>query len=256
MRPDLPTAVDGVMAKALAKAPDDRYGTCLEFATALRQACGIRTGSTAPGKVVPGPGATRAVRPDELAAASGAAAAAAGGRPAAGPVRPHRPGRHERAGRPARRRAARPTRRDPHRHGPGRPRGRSGAGPARGGQPTQAGRVPGVRPTKPGLTDPMGDYGQLYRPTAPPAAPPARRSRRTLAVVLAACVVVAAAGGAYLLLGHGGGSCGGGGGGGHTSTATRVLALPGCTTATARRRRCVASAPISSRWAGSHSTWW
>ena len=76
--------------------------------------------------------------------------------------------------------------------------GSSGAGPGRGGQPTQAGRVPGVRPTKPGLTDPMADYGQLYRPTAPPAAPPARRSRRTLAVVLAACVVVAAAGGAYL----------------------------------------------------------
>ena len=116
---------------------------------------------------------------------------------------------------------------------PAGPGERSAAGPARGGQPTQAGRVPGVRPTKPGLTDPMGDYGQLYRPTAPPAAPPARRSRRTLAVVLAACVVVAAAGGAYLLLGRGGGGGGGGTCGGHTGTATRVLTLPGCTTATA-----------------------
>ena len=63
IRKDLPAAVDGVMARALSKAPDDRYGTCLEFATALRQACGVRTGSTAPGKVEPGPGATRAVRP-------------------------------------------------------------------------------------------------------------------------------------------------------------------------------------------------
>jgi serine/threonine-protein kinase len=39
-RPDLPAAVDPVMAKALAKAPDDRYRTCLEFAHALRSACG------------------------------------------------------------------------------------------------------------------------------------------------------------------------------------------------------------------------
>ena len=227
MRPDLPTAVDGVIAKALSKAPDDRYGTCLEFATALRQACGIRTGSTAPGKVVPGPGATRAVRPDELAAASGAAAAGAAGPPAAS-------GRADTsvpdAGAPEGGAADTGVTRTG--MVPAGPEGRSGAGPARGGQPTQAGRVRRARPTKPGLTDPMGDFGQLYRPTAPPVAPPARRSRRTLAVVLAACVVVAAAGGAYLLLGRGGG--GGGGGGGHTGTATRVLALPGCTTATAR----------------------
>jgi serine/threonine-protein kinase len=229
-RPDLPTAVDGVIARALSKAPDDRYGTCLEFATALRQACGIRTGSTAPGKIVPGPGATRAVRPDELAAASGAAAASApGGQPPGPPAATGRAGPSVPDAGPPRSGAADTgvTRTGMVPAGPGE---RSAAGPARGGQPTQAGRVPGVRPTKPGLTDPMGDYGQLYRPTAPPAAPPARRSRRTLAVVLAACVVVAAAGGAYLLLGRGGG---GGTGGGHTGTATRVLTLPGCTTATA-----------------------
>ena len=234
IRRDLPAAVDTVTAKALSKAPDDRYGTCLEFATALRQACGIRTGSTAPGKVEPGPGATRAVRPDELAAASGAAAASAAGGPPQGP-----PAAAGRAG------ASGPETGPPEsgeaetgatRTGmvPAGPGGRSGAGPARGGQPTQANRVPGVRPTRPGPTDPMGDYGQLYRPTAPPAAPPARRSRRTLAVVLGACVVVAAAGGAYLLLGRGGGGGGGGTGGGHTGTATRVLAPPGCTTVTAR----------------------
>jgi len=237
MRPDLPAAVDGVIARALSKAPDDRYGTCLEFATALRQACGVRTGSTAPGQLVsgPGPGATRAVRPDDLAAASGAAAAAAaGGRP---PGPPAATGRDD---------ASAPDTGAPEsgaadtgvtRTGmvPARPGGASGAGPADGGQPTQAGRVP-PRPTKPGLTDPMGDLGQLYRPTAPPAAPPARRSRRTLAVVLAACVVVAAAGGAYLLLGRGGGGGGGGTGGGQTGTATRVLAPPGCTTATPHLR--------------------
>ena len=40
-RPDLPAAADPVLAKALAKAPGDRYATCLEFATALRRACGL-----------------------------------------------------------------------------------------------------------------------------------------------------------------------------------------------------------------------
>ncbi|GAA3803899.1 serine/threonine-protein kinase [Streptomyces phyllanthi] len=37
-RPDLGTAVDGVLAKALAKTPDDRYGSCLAFVAALRAA--------------------------------------------------------------------------------------------------------------------------------------------------------------------------------------------------------------------------
>ena len=41
-RAELPPAVDQVMAKALAKAPDDRYATCLDFAAALRQACDLR----------------------------------------------------------------------------------------------------------------------------------------------------------------------------------------------------------------------
>jgi serine/threonine protein kinase len=35
-RPGLPAAVDGVLAKALAKAPEDRYASCQEFADALR----------------------------------------------------------------------------------------------------------------------------------------------------------------------------------------------------------------------------
>ncbi|MFF8278367.1 serine/threonine-protein kinase [Streptomyces lateritius] len=37
-RPGLPEAADGVLAKALAKAPEERYGTCLEFVAALRAA--------------------------------------------------------------------------------------------------------------------------------------------------------------------------------------------------------------------------
>ncbi|MFF3244590.1 serine/threonine-protein kinase [Streptomyces sp. NPDC002870] len=38
-RPDLPVSVDDVLAKALAKSPDDRYDSCLEFVAALRVAC-------------------------------------------------------------------------------------------------------------------------------------------------------------------------------------------------------------------------
>jgi serine/threonine protein kinase/PKD repeat protein len=40
-RPDLPPAVDGVLARALAKSPERRYATCREFADALRGALGL-----------------------------------------------------------------------------------------------------------------------------------------------------------------------------------------------------------------------
>jgi serine/threonine-protein kinase len=54
-RPELPEAGDEVLAKALAKAPEERYGTCLEFVTALRAALergadgpGVRSGRAGP----------------------------------------------------------------------------------------------------------------------------------------------------------------------------------------------------------------
>jgi Protein kinase domain len=40
-RPELPAAVDGVLARALAKAPEDRYASCREFADALRGTFGL-----------------------------------------------------------------------------------------------------------------------------------------------------------------------------------------------------------------------
>ena len=40
-RPGLPAAVDRVLARAMAKAPDRRYGSCREFADALRDALGV-----------------------------------------------------------------------------------------------------------------------------------------------------------------------------------------------------------------------
>ena len=70
-RPDLPPAVDQVMAKALAKSPGDRYPRCLDFAAALRGAClagpGEVAGPPGPGQVaIPGPA-------DEVDTAPGAA---------------------------------------------------------------------------------------------------------------------------------------------------------------------------------------
>ena len=43
-RPDLPAAVDLVLATALAKNPADRYATCGQFAEALQDALGLRLG--------------------------------------------------------------------------------------------------------------------------------------------------------------------------------------------------------------------
>jgi serine/threonine protein kinase len=40
-RPDLPSAVDRVLAKAMAKAPEDRYDSCVSFVDALREALGV-----------------------------------------------------------------------------------------------------------------------------------------------------------------------------------------------------------------------
>jgi predicted ATPase/class 3 adenylate cyclase len=42
LHPGLPPAADDVLARAMAKAPADRYPSCGEFAEALRQACGLQ----------------------------------------------------------------------------------------------------------------------------------------------------------------------------------------------------------------------
>jgi serine/threonine protein kinase len=52
-RRDLPTAVDRVMAQALAKSPADRFATCLDFAGSLRAACGLESDPS--GQVPAGP---------------------------------------------------------------------------------------------------------------------------------------------------------------------------------------------------------
>ena len=47
MRRDLPPAVDQVMARGLAKPPEDRYPSCRAFAAALQEACGVSAGELA-----------------------------------------------------------------------------------------------------------------------------------------------------------------------------------------------------------------
>jgi serine/threonine protein kinase len=41
IRKDLPPAVDDVLARAMAKSPDERYPSCADFADALREALGL-----------------------------------------------------------------------------------------------------------------------------------------------------------------------------------------------------------------------
>ncbi|MGW5849794.1 serine/threonine-protein kinase [Streptomyces sp. NPDC055254] len=62
-RPEVPHAAADVLAKALAKVPEDRYGSCLEFVAALRAATG--NGVAPHGPPLRPPGAGSAVPPPE-----------------------------------------------------------------------------------------------------------------------------------------------------------------------------------------------
>ncbi|MEP7024138.1 MAG: hypothetical protein ABJB47_10115, partial [Actinomycetota bacterium] len=250
LRPDLPPAVDGVMAKALAKAPADRFGSCLEFAAALRAACGLRPEeSTDPGgwaTPAPGTGGPRPRQATELASSNppmpgtappgwpppGTAAAdlpvtpapypagsgaAAGGPPTMGPTGPATMG---------------PSGQVP--------------GPVLPGPPTEAVRISGPGSTRGGLTEPPppSDYG-LSPAYGPPAGysgagvanPPWWRSRFAVVAAAVIIVIVGAAGGYKLISGHSNannGNAGGGGGGGNPPAAGPTI--PGCITTSAKTK--------------------
>jgi hypothetical protein len=55
-RPNLPEAADRVLARALAKGPEDRFGSCEAFAAALRQAFGLAPYHPGDAAAPPGPG--------------------------------------------------------------------------------------------------------------------------------------------------------------------------------------------------------
>jgi Protein kinase domain len=77
-RPDLPPAVDGVLSRALAKAPGDRYASCGQFADALRDALGLQPYRSGP-RVAPAavhPSAETVWSEAQAAAQYGARAAA------------------------------------------------------------------------------------------------------------------------------------------------------------------------------------
>jgi DNA-binding beta-propeller fold protein YncE len=213
-RGDLPDAIDGVMSRALARDPADRFENCGEFAAALRAACGLGPAASGPLRTIP-PVTTDAARP---------AVPAAGPRAAGEPLSK----RAEPAGPPAEASAD---------GGAGGAGGGSAAGGAGGG--STAGGAGGI-------TVPYGDSSFRAGPSRP-APPPAQGTVvapapghpwwRSRAVVSAAAVVVVLAivGAAFAALHHGGTRGAGTGGGSTADRVTTVVKAPGCTTATARQ---------------------
>ncbi|WP_300608817.1 serine/threonine-protein kinase, partial [Trebonia sp.] len=61
LRPDLPAAVDQVLARALAKAPQDRFASCGEFTEALRAALRVASYNSVPARSAAGRADGRAV---------------------------------------------------------------------------------------------------------------------------------------------------------------------------------------------------
>ncbi len=208
-RQDLPPAVDAVFSRALAKAPADRYPTCMGFAMALREALGLRGQQGGPGQPAPGPGGTvlagpgagqwqpRAHPPTEISSP---------GAPVGGPSR----------GEQAPPRATPP---------PVTP-------PPAAGPPTEAAYRPPAQPqpTRAGLTEPHGGY-------EPPGSGAGTGGsgrpwwRSPAAVIVGILIVLGGVGGAFAGLGGGSGSGSGSGSGKGGSTggvAAVAPVMPGC----------------------------
>jgi serine/threonine protein kinase len=216
MRRDLPAAVDQVMARGLAKPPEDRYPSCRAFAAALQEACGVSAGELAapalaaqslappppggPDSAPTDPGGSRRPDPDPAAPPI----AARGQATPAGPAVPVSPA----AGFPAPARPAEPTSADPPRlassASAGAP-GLAGTGTSRpalwtDADPSRPGPWAGAEPSRPAswtvadpsraaptagpgpfrVGPPAGAGGSGSRPappTRPPGPPPGQRPR-------------------------------------------------------------------------------
>src|SRR5439155_16297372 len=101
-RPGLPAAADAVLARALAKAPAERYASCEEFAAALRQGLGLpATESVPPAAAVRAAAATPAAVPAAPAPASPAGIIPAPAAPVGSPPAPVTEAAAMATGRPA-----------------------------------------------------------------------------------------------------------------------------------------------------------
>ena len=194
MRGDLPAAVDQVMARGLAKPPEDRYPSCRAFAAALQEACGVSAGElaapalAAQGLVPPPPGGPDAAATDpggSRPAASDQAAAPIAARGQTTPVARRLRSARRSGSRP---RPARPSRPAPTRPGwPPQPApappawpGLAGAGPSRPAswadaepsRPASWARPRPARPPGPTLSHPARP--RLLSPGPFRADPPAR----------------------------------------------------------------------------------
>jgi serine/threonine-protein kinase len=251
-RAGLPAAIDQVMARAMAKSPAGRYRTCRDFAAALREVLGLSPVDSGPAKS-PAP----ARPPTEIALPTSWAAAAAteaqgeqpaaelpqGGRQPEGERQPDELPQGDRQPQGERqpegerqpdelpqgdRQVPQGDRQQP--QGEPAPRREPAAGP-----PTQAAGIPVARSTTPGLTEPpSGPPGWGAAPGYGQHASSWWRSRRALAAACVAALVIG--GGAYVLLGHSSGTGKGNGTGTGTGgvVGPPALALPRCTTATAK----------------------
>jgi DNA-binding beta-propeller fold protein YncE len=196
-RADLPKAIDGVMSRALARKPAERFGNCGEFAAALRDACGLDP--AVPEVLRTMPRVATEIAPPVV--------------PAAGPPAAVEP----------------PV-------GSGGPPARAGgaAGTAAAAAAHAAGGAAVAEPGMSGTAAAAAAGGASAHGTFAEPAPghPWWHSRAVVSAA-AAIVVLGIVGGAFAALHRGAGGAGTGGG----STVGRVTAVikpPGCTTAAAR----------------------
>ena len=230
-RPDLPAAVDQVMFRALAKAPEDRYPSCRAFAAALQEACGVSSADlparSAAAQALAGAPPSGSVSP---ALDQPGPLPAEAGRPQTTPVSPA-------VGFPAPPRAAPPTSADPPYVAPlasadvSRPAPPRSADMSRPAPPRSA-DAPYV--PAPGRAGPAGPPPASW-PPQPPGAPgpsrpqPPRKRHRGLALVATAVVLLALVAAGLALLKHrsqlGGGTPGTSASSG-ASTAPAVVSAP------------------------------